>query len=92
MEIAVRVTLGPVFLLVGCLLIYYVDGRRSRLGRLLFSLLGLTLTGLGLGAFFLPVYWDDECEEDEGQQSFHTSNIRPKAKLADCNMRAVEKL
>jgi IS1 family transposase len=72
-EIAFRVTLGPIFLLVGCLTIYYVslNGRRGW-RRLLVSFLrifGVSCIGSGLGAFFLPVYWQDERQNDQRNDS-----------------------
>ncbi len=72
-EIAIRITFGPMFLFIGCLLIYHVDGRRAywRLWRCLLWLIGPLFVGIGLGAFVLPVYWNDGCEEGDGYQALH---------------------
>ena len=75
-EIALRVILGPIFLCVGCLLIYCVNlsgGGRYRACRFLaLYILGPLLVALGLGAFFLPIYWQDDCKQSSEQDKvFH---------------------
>ena len=60
-ELTLRVILGPIALVIGCLLIYRYDRpgflfRPRWRDRLLYGL-GILLLALGLGAFFLPVYY-----------------------------------
>jgi hypothetical protein len=71
-EIALRVICGPIFLLCGCLLIYYVSPNSWR-GRGLFAL-GVLLIGLGFGAFFLPVYYQDARQHERNRDPFHGQN------------------
>src|SRR5207253_6867503 len=66
-EIAFRAILGPVALAAGCLLIYY-NNRRGWAFWLL-NACGIVLTGSGLGAFFLPVYWQMECNNNQHKES-----------------------
>jgi uncharacterized protein YjeT (DUF2065 family) len=64
MEVGIRVIIGIIAFPLGCVLVYIVDDRdRNRLRRFLLTALGLTLIGSGLGAFFLPVYWQT-CNQD----------------------------
>ena len=60
---------GPIFLLRGRLLTYYVDAN-SRRGCGLFSL-GVFLIALGLRAFFLPVYPQGTSQQEEHNSQFH---------------------
>ncbi len=73
LEVALRVVFGMISLYGGALLIYY-DGRGRRGRRWwarLFDGLGTLLVGCGLGAFLLPVYWQDGCNEDKGEGVSH---------------------
>jgi IS1 family transposase len=78
-EIAWRLTCGPVALWLGCLLVYHVDFKRSRgwrrIGLCLLDVLGTILIAVGLGAFFLPVYWEDEEEQHKHKPLFHSGEI-----------------
>ena len=62
LEIALRFSLGPIALYGGAV-IFYFAGRRSGWQRWLFGGVGGVLIGSGMGAFFLPIYWQDDCEE-----------------------------
>jgi len=74
-EIALRLILGPILLCTGCLLIYRIEltgvGWRHRLRFWGVCCLGTTFIGSGLGAFFLPVYWQDERERHHNEPSCH---------------------
>jgi hypothetical protein len=69
-EIAIPVTVAPIILCVGILLLYYRSGRVP-------SLIGVVLVGDGLGAFFLPIYWQRECDQKHKQPGFHHGTIVP---------------
>ncbi len=87
-EIAFRVTFGPIVLSIGCLLIYYDPGIRWNWGFVgiwLTRLLGVVFVGSGLGAFFLPVYWQEQCDYDCEQIPFHTNTVPQKYLLTSSN-------
>ena len=79
-EIVCRMVLGAILLSLGCWLAGRIDdGNRDR-SRLLYGM-SILLVVAGLGAFFLPVYWQT-CEHGEYRQSFqHNSAIVPHKSL-----------
>jgi len=78
-EIALRFSLGPIALYGGAILFYFAC-RHSGWKWRLFSALGVVSIASGLGAFLLPIYWQDDCEEYNDCQSFqhNTENVPQK--------------
>jgi hypothetical protein len=82
LEIAVPYSLGPIALYVGAILLYFAcnDPRRRR--RWIGCAVAIVLSAAGLGAFFLPIYWQDACEKYNDCQSFqHISQIVPQFRV-----------
>jgi hypothetical protein len=82
-EVVWRVTLGPIALALGCLLIYRCDRYRRSL-RWLVYILGTVLIAGGLGAFCAPMYWQENHREYESRDHavFHSAeNISQSARV-----------
>jgi IS1 family transposase len=77
-EVGFRLVCGPTFLLLGCVLIYHVDDARGGWRRRFRFCGGTVLVGGGLGAFFLPVYWQDECKPYGRSFPGHQLNVSQK--------------
>jgi len=77
LEITLRLTLGPIALYGGAFLLYHACGRTKRRTRLTIGSMGIVFVAAGLGSFFLPVYWQDDCDEYDNRQSFqhNTENV-----------------
>jgi IS1 family transposase len=87
-EIAFRVIFGPIAICIGCLLIYYDS--RARFGWNFFSIwffrvLSVILLGGGLGAFFLPIYWQEDGKCDCKGEPFHINTVPQKYPLTTYN-------
>jgi hypothetical protein len=78
-EIAWQLTCGSIALWLGFWLVYHIDlhGSRGwhRFGLWLLNALGMILIGAGLGAFFLPVYWETDEEQRKHKPLFHGDKI-----------------
>src|SRR5260370_28449125 len=70
LEIALRFTLGPVALYGGAFLFYYACNHPGRYRRWILSTLAIGLIAAGLGAFLLPIYWQDACHHYHDCQTF----------------------
>lgn len=75
-EVVFRAVLGTIALGSGSLLIYYIDSySRHRLRTMALWVVGIILVAIGLGCFFLPVYWQDsDCKGSDKQRVFHGEN------------------
>ena len=77
-ELAFRYILGPFALYGGSFLLYYACNRSRRSRRYVLGAIAIALIAAGLGAFFLPIYWHDDCNEYRDCQVFqHNSAIVP---------------
>jgi hypothetical protein len=74
-EITGRLLVGPLALFMGCFLIYRADYDRGRLRFYFIFVLGANLVGVGLGAFFLPIYWQDNCKQSNKPKVSHGIKI-----------------
>jgi IS1 family transposase len=83
-EIAIRIIVGALLIFGGYLLIYY-DDLRGRRALIVFDALGGTLLFLGFGCFFLPIYWQNQCDESDNQRSFHENTVTQKYYLTSAN-------
>jgi hypothetical protein len=72
LEIALRLIYGPIDLGIGCFLIYW-GYDRDRWGDCVwfFRFFGVVSLVVGLGCFFLPMYWQDQRDHDCEQELFH---------------------
>jgi IS1 family transposase len=78
-EIALRVSCGPILLAAGIFLIYHYNLRSWRFW------LGIGLVSSGLGAFFLPVYWQDDQQNSHEHQWLHGIKIVAQKHLTASN-------
>jgi len=78
-EIAWRRTLDPLALVIGCFLISRTDYcDRCSLRFWLLNVFGISFLDIGLGVFFLPIHWQDECQQSNEHKILHSSKIVPR--------------
>jgi hypothetical protein len=81
LEIALKFTLGPLALYGGCILLYCAEGMAGWKRRIS-NVVGFALIAAGMVGMFLPVYWQDACEQyNDCQPSQYHLKIVPQKHL-----------
>jgi hypothetical protein len=85
-EIVLRLILGPLALYGGAFLLYFAGSSNPLRIRWGLGTLAIILIAAGLGAFFFPIYWQDNCKEYRDCQTFpHDAKLYPKNILTSCS-------
>ena len=78
LELGLRYSLGPIALYGGAIMLYFAGNKLRRWRMWVACACSIGLIAAGLGAFFLPVYWQDACDKYNDCQTFqHDVKIVP---------------